>query len=259
MKSNRSNLAIGIALLVLTPACQSNTQQPAAAPSAEEVSNTVAANEDSGTSREACPETRVFGSMKRMKSGDLSATVELSELDWSADTIALGATTGKTMEISVADGELVLVGPSEETSPIRHDNPQSQGATFLVYASPAGWKDAGSVDASNLDSLLAAVGEARNDSVCAQSEIVPFRARGLARSVTWSTVGQPKGYEQTDEDVEVVLVGFWAPTQKGVFVSGGLAGHVHVIVVASGLGGHLRGLDLEGAAQLELPVSASPE
>lgn len=219
---------------------------------------------------EVCPETKVFGSMQQMRSGDLSTQVELSELEWSRNTVALGATTDKQMEITAADGELALVGPSEVRSPVRHKEPSTQSATFLVYASPSEWREVGAVAASDIDGVLDAVDTARRESSCAESDVVPFRARARASSVTWSTVGQPRGYEQTDTDVDVILVGFWAPSRQGEFVPNGLAGHVHVLVPiletdsdqprVNWFGGHLRSIEIDGEVQLELPApSAAPE
>ena len=44
----------------------------------------------------------------------LAIQIEWAALDWNSATIALAATTGKTMEITAADGQLALVGPRGE-------------------------------------------------------------------------------------------------------------------------------------------------
>lgn len=200
-----------------------------------------------------CPEVRVFGSIPQMKGGDLSTQVELAELEWNDATVALGATTGKKMEITAVDAQLELVGPSGSgAASVRHPDPSSEGAAFLVYASPSRWFDAGTVEATDIATVLRAVGTSRERSVCAASEVVPFRARGHASTITWSTVGQPSGHEQTDRNVDVVLVGFWSPSSQGVFVPPGLDGHVHVYVPSIERGGHLRAIHFEGHVQLEL-------
>jgi hypothetical protein len=133
------------------------------------------------------------------------------------------------------------------------NTPTGQGATFAVYAEPQGWSSPSSIDATTSEALLASGSSAIASSVCADAEVVPFRVRGRARQVSWSTVGQPEGLSQTDTDVNVTIVGFWAPTKKGVFVPTSLDGHLHVVLTESRLAGHLRTVRLEPGATLELP------
>jgi hypothetical protein len=191
--------------------------------------------------------------MAQMQSGDLSRQVALEDLSWSPNAIAVGATDGKTLEITAVDGELWLVGPDSEGEPRAQNTPTGQGATFAVYAEPQGWSPPSDIDATTSEDVLAGVTLAIASSVCAGAEVVPFRVRGRARQVSWSTVGQPEGLSRTDTDVNVTIVGFWAPTKKGVFVPASLDGHLHVVLTESRLAGHLLTLDLEPGATLELP------
>ncbi|TVQ87926.1 MAG: hypothetical protein EA397_17655 [Deltaproteobacteria bacterium] len=211
---------------------------------------------DSAPPSGICPDTKAFGSMKQMSEGDLSSKIALAELSWSPNAIAVGATTDKTMEITAVDGKLVLVGPAASGGPELHGDPTSEGATILAYADPPSWIVSSTFESSSIPDLLAKVAAHKATTACGESDAVPFRIRGRAASLTWTTVGKPEGYTQTDTDVDVVIVGFWAPTHQGEYVPKGLDGHLHVVVPSSGLGGHLKEIELEGEVSLELPGSA---
>lgn len=202
---------------------------------------------------EACPSVRVDGSMLRFKAGDLSQTVALADLTWTPSTIALGATAGKTAEITAVDGRLWLVGPAGDGVSVSHEA-DGVGGSLLVSSGPIAWDAGRAIQATDVPTVLAAVGDALPGTPCAKAEAVPFIVRGKAASASWSVVGQPEGARGSVLDAEVVLVGVRAPSQRGIYVPGHLDGHVHVVIPSANVAGHLGDLRLEPGATLHLPA-----
>lgn len=202
----------------------------------------------------SCPPVQALGSMERFRDGDLSQTVDLSDLAWTPTTIALGATTGKTAEITAADGTLWVVAPAEQGVDVAHDA-AGHGGSLLVVATPAGWDEGRTVDGSDTTAILAGVGAARAETACAEADAVPFLVRGHADALTWSIVGQPSGTQGSEQDVDVVIVGVWAPGARGTYVPGSMDGHLHVVVPSKNIAGHLVSVRLADGANLHLPVA----
>jgi hypothetical protein len=212
----------------------------------------LAVPDDAGDA--VCPPVTVFGSMDRFRQGDRSQTVRLADLDWTATTIAVGATTDKAAEITAADGMLWLVAPGEGGVEVGHDA-VGRGGSLVVTASPAAWDGGRPVDGATATSILAGVGASRVGTLCRDADAVPFIVRGHAEELTWSIVGQPSGTKGSEQDVDVVIVGFWAPGARGVYVPGSMDGHLHVVVPAKNVAGHLVSVHLEDGASLYLPAS----
>lgn len=203
----------------------------------------------------SCPSVQVFGSMQRFREGDLSQTVALADLDWSETTIALGATAGKTAEITAVDGQLWVVAPAAQGVDVQHD-PQSQGGSLLAVATPATWDEGRPIGATDGTSILAEVASERAGTPCAGADAVPFIVRGRAEELTWSIVGQPSGKQGSEKDVDVVIVGLWAPAARGEYVPPSLDGHLHVVAPSANVAGHLVSVRLAGGATLHLPTGA---
>jgi len=198
---------------------------------------------------------QVFGSMQRFREGDLSQTVALADLDWSGTTIALGATAGKAAEITAVDGKLWVVAPAADGVDVQHD-PQDQGGSLLAVATPEAWDEGRPIDATDATSVLAEVASQRVGTPCAQADAVPFIVRGRAEELTWSIVGQPSGKQGSEQDVDVVIVGLWAPGARGEYVPPSLDGHLHVVAPPANVAGHLVSVRLGGGATLHLPTGA---
>jgi hypothetical protein len=92
------------------------------------------------------------------------------------------------------------------------------------------------VQGTDISSILAGVARARVGTTCADADAVRFIVRGHAEELTWSIVGQPAGEKGTERDVDVVLVGFWSPSARGVYVPGSMDGHLHTVVPARKMG-----------------------
>lgn len=201
-----------------------------------------------------CPAVGVHGSMQRFNQGDLSQTVALSDLTWTDAAVALGATADKTAEITVVDGKVWIVAPSADGVDVVHDT-KDQGGSLVATAAPTAWDAGRRVDSVDVASILSAVETARSGTGCAQAEAVPFVVRGHAESLTWSIVGQPSGKRGELQNVDVVLVGFWAPGARGIYVPASLDGHLHMVAPSANLAGHLNAIALRPGATLHLPAT----
>ena len=202
----------------------------------------------------ANPEVQIFGALREiMHEGDLSARVMLAE-HVGPGSYALGALADLKGEILVLDGKVTVSRPKGETLTLSEDG--DVGAALLVSARVEAWMRvpiAGMADPAILgDFVETAVKHAGLDP----GKPIPFRIEGRAKSVSWHVIDWPEGdtehshakhkqagLQGREEQVEVVVLGFWSKHHQGIFTHRDRVLHMHVAIPERGIAGHVDALE----------------
>lgn len=190
--------------------------------------------------------------------GDFSAVVKFGDVKLTSTTVGFGAAANRADEITVVDGKLFLVNGATGSLKTRHQSAPNEGAVVYVTGSPASWREAGKVDGvSSFDGLSFALDNAVEDIKCDESAVVPFKITGRAKSVHWTVVnGANKEISNTNNDVDVTLVGIYSKTDKEhLHMVKGYNLHAHVYFPKLGMAGHIQEIDLEDGGMLYLPAA----
>jgi len=199
-----------------------------------------------------------------LRDGHTQGRVSLAEVV-GPDTIAVGALAGLAAEITIDAGTAHLaevVDPgSAEGLRVRAPEPGDE-ATLLVLADVGDWTEhelPGVPDLAALELCVRSIAEAQGLDVKAP---FPFRVEGTASALRLHVLNhscpianpsgpQPWTYSGTDE--AAVLVGFHAADSAGKLTHHGQQSHVHALLTARRVSGHLDEVGLLPAARLFLP------
>ncbi len=190
--------------------------------------------------------------------GDFSAAVQLSDVPLTPTTIGFGATANRAEEITLVEGQWVIVHSDKDKLDVRHRPRPDDGAVVLVTGSPTAWHEAGKIaDIHSVNAIDFALENAVEDMGCDEKAVVPFKLLGHAKSIKWSIATSPStDSEQTSHDVDVVIVGIHTKTDKSRWrMVKGYNLHAHVYFPQNGQAGHLEEIDLQGSGTLYLPVA----
>ncbi len=190
--------------------------------------------------------------------GDFSAVVKFGEVKLVPTTVGFGATANRADEITIVDGKLFLMRGHKGGLKARNQPNPNEGAVVLVMGSPAAWSEAGKVDGiSSFDALNFALDNAVDDMKCDESAVVPFKIVGHAQSVLWTIVnGSNKEINNANHDVDVVIVGIYAKTNKEhLHMVKGYNIHAHVYLHKDGVAGHIQEVVLDDGGTLYLPAA----
>ncbi|MFT7679268.1 MAG: hypothetical protein ACI8QC_003269 [Planctomycetota bacterium] len=200
-----------------------------------------------------------------LRDGHTEGRVELNGLV-GPHTIAVGAMAGLAAEITIdrghADLAEVLDAQAADGLLIRHPQPGEEAALLLLANVPE-WTQHRLPAVPDLASLERAVCEAAQAVGIDTSGPVPFRVEGIAKQLQLHVldhscpIADPDGpapWTYKGSGDAVVLVGFYAENAGGVLTHHGQSSHVHAIVPAQHVSGHLDALSMMPTGILFLPA-----
>lgn len=211
------------------------------------------------------PEVQHWGAMREvLRERRTHGRVTLQDV-LGPNTIAVGAIEGLAGEITV-DGSAIhltqVVDPDAPDGVLVRPPHSNEQATLLVLANVEEWTEHGLTDASDLEVLEHSVREIATAAGFELNRPIPFRIRGRASELQLHVLNNscpvadpngPKPWRFRGEDLEVVLIGFYAEDSSGILTHHGQNSHIHAIVESEKISGHLDAVDLSSNARLFLP------
>lgn len=190
----------------------------------------------------------------RSAAGDLSALVRFSELRPTRSAVGYGAAAGRSDEITIVDGRVLLVRPAPGGSAVTRSPEAGDGALMLQFVPVRDWTRPQRLPGpADLDSFERALTEAVERSGCAGAARLAFRVEGRAKRVTWSLDTLPAKAEITTTDAKVIVVGLYSTMDPNRHaIPAGRRFHAHAFLPEKGVAGHLRAISLDGAMILRL-------
>ena len=211
-------------------------------------------------------EVEYWGAMKAvLRDGETQGRVSLTEV-LGPNAVAVGALQGLAAEITVVDGVTHLAEVTEAGSGLELNvraPAEGEQATLLVLAHVESWTEHSLPNVSELDELERAVRDIAEAQGINIRKPFPFKVRGTASHLHVHVlnhscpIADPDGpdpwtFDGVDEDV--VLVGFYASDAAGVLTHHGQSSHIHAVIQAQGVSGHLDSIGLSERARLFLPA-----
>jgi len=169
--------------------------------------------------------------------------------------VGYGAGGGRSDEITIVDGVLHLARPDNTGGYTERTLPEGgEGAYMLQLIDVKAWRPKQVLpEISSLDTLGASLSEQAQLAGCAGPTKLAYRIEGRVRRAEWSLDTLPKRGDFVSEGQDVVVVGLFANVEQGRhFVPEGRNIHAHVIFSKLGVAGHLKSLELEPGARLQL-------
>ncbi len=187
--------------------------------------------------------------------GDFSSNVTFSDIRIGSKAIGYGAAGGRSDEITIADGALHLArpeGPAGYRQRVGADI--GEGAYMLQLINVEAWGSEAALPAlSNLDALGAAISAQARSAGCGGPTKLAYRIEGRVRRAEWSLDTLPQRGDFVTEGQDVVVVGLFANSEQGRhFVPEGRNIHAHAVFPGQGVAGHLKALELEPGARLQV-------
>ena len=187
--------------------------------------------------------------------GDFHPNVLFSDVRIGPAAVGYGATGSRGDEITISDGVLHLARPGAAGG-YRHrvDAAEGEGAYMLQLINVEVWRTPSALPAiSNLDALGAAISNQVGAAGCIGAAKFAYRIEGRVRRAEWSLDTLPQRGDFVTEGHDVVVVGLFANVEQAKhFVPEGRNIHAHAVFPALGVAGHLKSLELEPGARLQL-------
>ena len=187
--------------------------------------------------------------------GDFRPNVLFSDVRIGPAAVGYGATGSRGDEITISDGVLHLARPGAAGG-YRHrvDAAEGEGAYMLQLINVEVWRTPSALPAiSNLDALGAAISNQVGAAGCIGAAKFAYRIEGRVRRAEWSLDTLPQRGDFVTEGHDVVVVGLFANVEQAKhFVPEGRNIHAHAVFPALGVAGHLKSLELEPGARLQL-------
>jgi hypothetical protein len=184
---------------------------------------------------------------------DLTAVARFADMRLTPDAVGYGATGERLDEITVAEGELHLTRPNRDGVSTRNLAEAGEGPLFMHLAPVQAWSRAQALGAAeSLDELAERLDAAVGKAGCAEGATLAFRIVGQAATVTWSLDTRPERREVTTANQPVVIVGIYTTDPGAYAMPTGRRFHSHVVVPSAGGAGHVRAVQLQPAATLQL-------
>jgi hypothetical protein len=187
--------------------------------------------------------------------GDFGPNVIFSDVRLGPKAVGYGATEGRKDEITIADGALHLARPEGSGAyQQRVGANHGEGAYMLQLVSVEDWGSEVALPViSSLDALGAAIGEQAISAGCSGPTKLAYRIEGRVRRAEWSLDTLPQRGDFVVEAQDVLVVGLFANSEQGRhFVPEGRNIHAHAVFPALGVAGHLKSLELEPGARLQV-------
>jgi len=136
----------------------------------------------------------------------------------------------------------------------RHNYGKKEGNVFAVTATANSWTKPQTLDAAgDLDELNMLLDEVVDNLGCEQGALLPFKIKGIAKSVTWSIESNPNKKIGTFKNEPVELVGIYASNKrKEFFAMPNLNFHLHTIFPKRNFAAHVQQIILKPGAKLVL-------
>lgn len=185
-----------------------------------------------------------------------AVNVEWKNLTLTPTSIGYGSAGGREYELTIVDGKVYRVRPSDKGAiEALTDTPTDGGAFMLQLASPKSWKEHGKLEAmSSFDDLNFALDSLVDDMGCGDLAVLPFKITGKAEKFTWSLDTLPESLVTDSTNETVTIVGLYNRNEKQrYFMVPGYNLHAHVVLDDKQQAGHLRDFALAEGATLYLP------
>ena len=187
--------------------------------------------------------------------GNFGPNVLFSDVRIGAEAIGYGAAGGRSDEITIADGDLHLArpeGPGGYRQRVGAD--AGEGAYMLQLVNVQAWSaEVALPGLASLDALGAAITDQARSVGCGGSTKLAYRIEGRVRRAEWSLDTLPQRGDFVAEGQDVVVVGLFAKFEQGRhFVPEGRKIHAHAVFPALGVAGHLKALEFEPGARLQI-------
>jgi acetolactate decarboxylase len=205
------------------------------------------------------------GALMRMMSGDISATIKLSDLEDRTNLYALGAIENLKGEIQIFNGEPII--SSVENGEVLISSQLDKNASLLVYAEVDAWDSyevpTGISTSLELQSYIVEIAKVSGVGV---NLPFPFLLQGEVDSLSWHVIDwkngdtehshvkhQTSGLNGVLENEVVEVLGFYSENHKGIFTHHTSNVHLHFRTSDLKLAGHVDELELGTKMILKLP------
>jgi acetolactate decarboxylase len=198
--------------------------------------------------------------------GKTQARVTIREAAASPHTVAVGALSGLTGEITIIDGKAWIA--QDASSAVAGDPAaSSHSATLLVSATVPAWQTVALETPISPDNLESTIQSIARKSGIDTSKPFPFVIEGVVDAEAHVVRGQcphaaaigaetslpPDRFSVSDNNA--TLVGFFAESGAGTITHHGGLTHVHIVVPgAPPLSGHVDSVTVRSSAALRLPA-----
>ena len=187
--------------------------------------------------------------------GNFGPNVLFSDVGIGPEVIGYGAAGGRSDEITIADGALHLARPEGPGGYRQRAGADvGEGAYMLQLVNVQAWGPEVALPAlASLDVLGAAIADQARSAGCGGPTKLAYRIEGRVRRAEWSLDTLPQRGDFLAEAQDVVVVGLFANSEQGRhFVPEGRNIHAHAVFPALGVAGHLKTLELEPGARLQV-------
>ena len=206
---------------------------------------------------------------KMMHEGDLSAKIDLSDLENTEHLYALGAIENLKGDVQIFDSKPLntLVAGDD----LMFDKSFDKKAALLVYASVNKWKTIAIPESvKSYEQLEEYVKVSAKENQVNTNEPFPFLIEGTPKSFDWHVINWKdgdnahshekhisSGLHGTVEGVPVQMLGFYSNSHHAIFTHHTTNMHIHVKTDSSKIAGHVDGLTLGDNMILKLPLIES--
>jgi len=149
-----------------------------------------------------------------------------------------------------------MARPDDSNVVILRSDPQpNEGAAMLQVITPLNLTKYNELsDISSLEGLNFELDDIVDNSNCNEDALIPFKIKGVAKSITWSMDTQNHKII-TSKNQEVEIVGIYTKKDKRkYFMVKGFNLHAHVLMPKANFAGHIKDIELQEGATLYLPV-----
>lgn len=207
-----------------------------------------------------------FGALKNfMHKNDLSAKADLRAFSSKPHLYALGALENLKGEILILDGQAHV--SYELDGQLIIDSSFEHQASLLVASKVSGWVELDIPKKVNSKTELEQfVAEKAKQIGIDVEKPFPFMLKGKLRSASWHVINWPEGDSQhshekhknsgphgTTENEMVEVLGFYSAHHHAVFTHHTTNMHMHVLIPAQNISGHLDDLVIKQGVKLLLP------
>ena len=211
-------------------------------------------------------EVKHAGALKNfMHKGDISAKVDLRDLEITENLYALGA-------LESLKGEIMILNSQPLISRVKNDKVEitdsfQNKAALLVYATVKDWKSHELPSLSDQKELEEFIAKTANEAGMDMGKPFPFILEGKPESLRWHVIDWPEGdtvhthkkhiesgLNGTLIKPQVEILGFYSNKHHAVFTHHTTNMHLHFKTDDGKLAGHIDGINPGGDLNLKLPM-----
>lgn len=217
-------------------------------------------------------QVRVDGALRPMlHEGKTGPAVNLSRLLPDEALYAVGALAGLAGEVTVVGGEVYLSYGKEQQPEAKVAEDSEAAAALLVSAHVPAWRLMKTEKVIEFDKLDDAIAHLATKAGLDVNGRFPFVVEGRVRDLEWHVLAgvPPAGTGESHEDhlkdaaafrlpnTIATLVGFYSPSDEGVFTHMGSKTHVHVVAGTPPGTGHVDHVMVLPGAIVRFPLKVS--